>query len=779
MRTALTLSLFEYPYLDREYPRHNLNSHMRLINIKKWCSIGAIALAFVSLWSCKQDSPAGKEEPQVSQVDIVGTTVTIEPTRENTITHSGYQISLPKGVVEQKTEIKVKTATQKDFQHPTYKALSDGIELSGNIGSLLNKGCEISFNNPDIPDGTEMYVALVYSEDETELRAIGDKAKQRVRILTKAVKQGLRTTVTLQTDPITDLAIKKYIIRPLEIIGASKLNQMLVKHQMPNMEEFGLKEVVLPSSKGKIALKELSEVSREDKVLLFIHGWTSSPIACWNTFITNLHPLIKEAGYTKYLTLGYNTSMPIDKNGELLSLYLQNNLNGAKVDIVAHSMGGLVSRSALENYKKGNLVQNLITLGTPHKGSPMAIIKYGLEAFSSSILEEDGELDEYSRFVIKMYNDGSQGFQDLYTESDFIKGLANNEQPSTFYHPIAAIYSSKNLTRAGFWLSQSLQALMANADGVVTKESAWGIPESENNGRGTVFMLPGKMPHITLTESEEVIHHVSTILKARAAVKPEVGLPEGVVIDINGTLVKWPNEAIPQDGIIRIPNTVKVIGIEAFRNCENLKQVIFHSRVTTIERDAFYNCSALSSINLPNSIQRIGANAFSNCTNLKEVTLPSGTLSEISDGLFGGCISLSKINLPKGLKSIGRGAFNYCTSLRDINIPEGVTKIGGSAFSHVQGSITLPSTVKELGVGESSIFTWPFFTSEDITIGRTVYLKAVTPPSIYYGYVNNRDQKSVLGTFRILYVPRGSKQKYLEADIYGLGYDNVEEYDFD
>ena len=283
---------------------------------------------------------------------------------------------------------------------------------------------------------------------------------------------------------------------------------------------------MLPSGTGKITLKDLSEITSKDKILLFIHGWTSSPIACWSSFITGLAPLVKEAGYTKYLTMGYNTSMPIDKNGELLSLYLQNKLNGAKVDIVAHSMGGLVARSALENYGKADLVQNLITLGTPHKGSPMGIIKYALEAFSSAILEENGKLDEYGRFVVKMYNDGSQGFQDLYTESDFIKGLAKNEAPSTYYHPVAAIYSKGNLTGVGL-LSRDLQDLMARADGVVTKESAWGIPASENNGKGVVFMLPGKMPHVTLTESEEVIHHVSAVLKVRAKVNPEPKHPRG------------------------------------------------------------------------------------------------------------------------------------------------------------------------------------------------------------------------------------------------------------
>ena len=540
---------------------------MTLITPLKWLSAG-IALSFLLLASCKQDTPNAKDKSQETATPVVtgGTTVTIEPNKENTINHSGYQISLPKGAVEEKTDIQVSTSSEQDFEDPVYKALGDGIALSGNVSSLLNKGCEISFDNPNVPDGTEMYVALVYNTDEPGLRATGDKAKHRVRILTKVAKLGARTVLTLAVSPITDIAAKGYVIRPLEIMGASKLNQMLVEYQMPNMAELGLKEVVLPRGKGKITLKEPSEITSNDKVLLFIHGWTSSPIACWSTFITKLEPLVKEAGYTKYLTMGYNTSRPINENGKLLSLYLQNKLNGAKVDIVAHSMGGLVARSALENYGKGDLVQNLITLGTPHKGSPVAIIKYGLEGFSSALLETYGELNEYGRFVLKMYNDGSQGFQDLYTESDFIKGLANNEPPSTYYHPVAAIYSKGYLVGVG-WLSRGLQDLLARADGVVTQESAWGIPKSENNGKGVVFMLPGKIPHITLTESEEVIRHVSTVLKARAKVNPEGVVIENGVLgntilsdDFNGSkldLNKWNEPTYPsavkvQDGILKM-----------------------------------------------------------------------------------------------------------------------------------------------------------------------------------------------------------------------------------
>ena len=621
---------------------------MTLFTPMKWLSAG-IALSFLLFASCKQDTPKAEDKSQETTTPVVagGTTVTIEPNKENTINHSGYQISLPKGAVEEKTDIQVSTSPEQDFEDPAYKALGDGIALSGNVSSLLNKGCEISFDNPNVPDGTEMYVALVYNTDEPGLRATGDKGKHRVRILKKVVKRGLRMGLTLAVSPITDIVAKRYVIRPLEIIGTSKLNQMLVKYQMPNMAELGLKEVVFAGGKGKITLKEPSQITAQDKVLLFIHGWTSSPIACWGTFITKLEPLVKEAGYTKYLTMGYNTSRPINENGKLLSLYLQNKLNGAKVDIVAHSMGGLVARSALENFGKDDLVQNLITLGTPHKGSPVAIIKYGLEAFSSVLLEENGKLNEYGRFVLKMYNDGSQGFQDLYTESDFIKGLANNEAPSTYYHPVAAIYSKGYLVGVG-WLSRGLQDLLARADGVVTQESAWGIPKSENNGKGVVFMLPGKIPHVTLTESEEVIRHVSTVLKARAKVKlepsiPDPLLPAGVVIK-NGVLEKWPNTSIPESGHVTIPSEVTVIGDNAFRECSRLK-----------------------SITIPNKLKAIGSHAFYTCIKLKDVRL-SESLRSIPWGLLGDCRSLTQVTLPANVNHVEGAAFENCIALKELKV---------------------------------------------------------------------------------------------------------------
>lgn len=62
-----------------------------------------------------------------------------------------------------------------------------------------------------------------------------------------------------------------------------------------------------------------------------------------------------------------------------------------KVDIVAHSMGGLLAREYIESDYYQNDVDQLITLGTPHLGAPKSYIKWEAGAFFSDIFELAGK----------------------------------------------------------------------------------------------------------------------------------------------------------------------------------------------------------------------------------------------------------------------------------------------------------------------------------------------------------------------------------------------------
>ena len=67
-------------------------------------------------------------------------------------------------------------------------------------------------------------------------------------------------------------------------------------------------------------------------------------------------------------------------------------------------------------------------------------------------------------------------------------------------------------------------------------------------------------------------------------------------------------------------------------------------RVTSIGKEAFYECENLTSVIIPESMISIGDSAFSNCMNLKEITIPESVTS-IGNSAFYCCSSLRKIRI--------------------------------------------------------------------------------------------------------------------------------------
>lgn len=90
-------------------------------------------------------------------------------------------------------------------------------------------------------------------------------------------------------------------------------------------------------------------------------------------------------------------------------------------------------------------------------------------------------------------------------------------------------------------------------------------------------------------------------------------------------------------------------------------------KVTSMQSDAFFNCSSLQSVVIPQSVEFIPTYAFM------------------------GCEKLATIVLPEGLKSIEVQAFSYCPALKNIIIPSTVTNIANHAFfSSGLQEITIP-----------------------------------------------------------------------------------------
>lgn len=149
-------------------------------------------------------------------------------------------------------------------------------------------------------------------------------------------------------------------------------------------------------------------------------------------------------------------------------------------------------------------------------------------------------------------------------------------------------------------------------------------------------------------------------------------------------------------GIYRVAEEVKRIGKSAFRNCNQLTEIVLPEGLEVIGDTAFYGCTQLKQISLPKSVSQIGAYAYKGCP--LQGTLDLMNIKDIGEGAFEGCTGLTSVVLPENLLRIEASLFLICTGLTVVNIPQCVTTIGTSAFascSRLQ-SVAIPDEVERI-----------------------------------------------------------------------------------
>ena len=143
--------------------------------------------------------------------------------------------------------------------------------------------------------------------------------------------------------------------------------------------------------------------------------------------------------------------------------------------------------------------------------------------------------------------------------------------------------------------------------------------------------------------------------------------------------------------------------------------------------------------------QYYGSYADNDCS---IIIIPSNILT-IGNDAFGYNWNLKSVKLSQGLETIGIRAFESC-GLTSLVIPASVTTIGGSAF---------------LGCSDLEI----------------VYVKAITPPTLFY---DNASNSKIFGDGRfrnenlVIYVPEESENDYKNATGWSNYADRIYGYDF-
>ncbi|MBV3430879.1 leucine-rich repeat domain-containing protein [Prevotella copri] len=200
------------------------------------------------------------------------------------------------------------------------------------------------------------------------------------------------------------------------------------------------------------------------------------------------------------------------------------------------------------------------------------------------------------------------------------------------------------------------------------------------------------------------------------------------------------------------------MGGEAFSNCTNLENIMFHN-CEKIGGSAFYQCNSLQEITLPKNLKHVGSYAFSQCSQLKDIILPS-EVETISYHAFEYCNNLASIQFPPSLKRIESYAFSGCGNLSSINLP-GLTSISENTFNGCSNltEVKLPSTLERIGDNA-------FSSCDNLT---KVYTYTVLPINIDQNTFTNFKSTT-------LYVPTQSYDNYYWSTQWGQ-FKEIKEFD--
>ena len=228
--------------------------------------------------------------------------------------------------------------------------------------------------------------------------------------------------------------------------------------------------------------------------------------------------------------------------------------------------------------------------------------------------------------------------------------------------------------------------------------------QAEDNDKKTYTQKNGDGEEIYFTyklnDSNEVVDLVCTNPEK---IKGEFKIPDKIeekkVTEIGGSAFEKATGVTS----VTIPNTVKTILGEAFKDCAELKKVDLGSSVEKIGADAFENCTSLTEITIPKSVKEgsywssmsVGSPVFKGCTNLKKVTLEEGLT--IVPQLLLAELPIEEITIPNTVKTISGEAFKDCAELKKVDLGSSVEKIGADAFENCTSltEITIPKSVKE------------------------------------------------------------------------------------
>jgi pimeloyl-ACP methyl ester carboxylesterase len=189
-----------------------------------------------------------------------------------------------------------------------------------------------------------------------------------------------------------------------------------------------------------------AKVAQATNIALFVHGIfgdTEVMLPSLETAIAAIEDESRPIGQLYDLVLAFdyeNLNTTIDQNARLLKQRLEavglGANHGKTLHIIAHSMGGLVSRWFIEQEGGHETVSHLIMLGTPNAGSPWPQVQAGITAAVSFALNGLSLVAAPLKILegfLKRIEAIDVSLDQMQPDSDFLREMAKANDPKIPY----------------------------------------------------------------------------------------------------------------------------------------------------------------------------------------------------------------------------------------------------------------------------------------------------------------------------------------------------------
>lgn len=280
-----------------------------------------------------------------------------------------------------------------------------------------------------------------------------------------------------------------------------------------------------------LSLGKNSFVEDNDKdILLLVHG--IKPGGKYTNF-TQMARFFRKGSNLQIYAVEYETSGGLPHLGrELAEIIDRATPSGKKIKIVAHSMGGIVSRTALELYGAADKVSHLVTLSSPHLGvGPYIGHSIEMNVLDQNKLEEmivsfieDGNGEESAAEIERQLKSFGLSSVDLTMFSPFLTTLNASPKPSETQYFLAA-----GTNPAGYYdnvigriAGPIYEEVGVTNDGFIAENSSLGLGLNIDD---TSKSYP--LNHRTIRTDPEVLSDIGAWLGIESGVTIHVGVFEG------------------------------------------------------------------------------------------------------------------------------------------------------------------------------------------------------------------------------------------------------------